>query len=137
MSRITVAILFYILAVAALSAAKAPAESPKASKAPTPAKTPEAAKKAALAKAPEAAPTPSSSRKSGPAAATPTTTSSSPSSTDGDASSPPPPSTPAASSAAKGPAEGPVDASQSSVATLRSGASIVGAVGVVATMIFY
>nr|ACG47365.1 hypothetical protein [Zea mays] len=53
MSRVTAAVLFYILAVAALSAAEAPAESPKEGSA---AKAPEAAKRtAAPAEAPGAA----------------------------------------------------------------------------------
>lgn len=138
MTRVLVAILFYILVVAALSAVVASAESPKASKASTPAKAPEvAAKKFAPAKTPEATTTTAPvSRKFGPAVALATT--STPSSSMGEASSPPSPSTFAASPTTKGLAEGQTDADQFGDATLRSGAAMAGvAAAAVATMIFY
>ncbi|CAN6207942.1 unnamed protein product [Urochloa humidicola] len=136
MSRVSVAILFYIFIVATLSAAQAPAESPKAFKATTPAKAPEAAKKVAPAMAPEAATIAPSSRKSGPAAS-PATTSSPPSSTDEEASSPPPPSTSVASPTTEGPVEGPADADQSDAATPKSDVAMASIAAAVAIMVFY
>lgn len=134
MTRVSIAILFYILAVATLIMAEAPAESPKAT---TPAKAPEATKKSAPTKAPEAATAAAPvSRKSSPAAA-PATTSTPSSSTD-ETSSPPSPSTSATSPTVEGPAEGPTDADQSGAATLSCGAAaMAGVTTIVATMIFY
>jgi hypothetical protein len=141
MARATVAILFFILTVAAVSAAHAPAESPKASKvtgANAPAKAPEAAKKAM---SPVAAAAPAS-RKSGPAAAPPSKSSKANSSPDssvsvsaGDMPSPPAPLA-AVSPIADGPAVDPADAENSGTAALSNGAAIAIVAGAVATVIF-
>ncbi|KAM0830637.1 hypothetical protein ACQ4PT_066081 [Festuca glaucescens] len=141
MARATVAILFFILTVAAVSATQAPAESPKASKvtdANAPAKAPEAAKKA---KSPEAAAA-LASRKSGPAAVPPSKSSKANSSPDsslsvspGDLPSPPAPLA-AISPVADGPAEDPADAENSGTAALGNGATIAIVAGAFATVIF-
>jgi hypothetical protein len=116
MSRARVAILFYILAVAALSVAAQAlaAESPKASKA---AKSPEAATKAAPAMVPKAAAAPVSGN-AGPA-------------TEGEVSIPPKPSSTSAADT-----QGLADADHSGATSLVAGATIAGA-AVVANILFY
>uniref|UniRef100_A0A0E0E0M7 Arabinogalactan protein n=1 Tax=Oryza meridionalis TaxID=40149 RepID=A0A0E0E0M7_9ORYZ len=128
MSRATVAILFYILTVAAISAAaQAPAESPKPSKG-TAAATP--------AKAPTVASAP---RKAGPAAAPTTEATSAPAGGD-EVSIPHTPFATVVSPTVDGPAEGPADAADadnSGAVALKRCAAVAGVAAAIATVIFY